>query len=396
MNAIPLSALDHIFTGTDSHPIEFAFSYADSIDPGRLQSSLEKTLEHFEPLSSQLARISDDAYGFRLEPGGLSFSTSHSSVSFDDADNFYAFLDPVKTVEGEPLTRIKLTQTPAGSVLGVSISHTLVDGFSYFHFLSSWSRLFRGDPFIPPVHKRELLIPDTSDQREPITPDDLVAKAGVFWCEKRGELAREQIRWESFILSRQRLKELLRQAQKESDTSFSHNDVIVAQLWKKYASEWSDGKGNPANYVSLPVDIRRIPGTLPQTYFGSAVCLTSTSMSYEELAASSLGKAALAIRSATGKVDQSYALGSLKILDALRRQEGLEAMEKIHVMHPETGLLVTNISRLPVGDFDFGTGGPTGYRILTPAQRAAAILPAEDGVEIRICHPPGWTPGGMS
>jgi shikimate O-hydroxycinnamoyltransferase len=395
MSTIPLSSIDHVFTGIGSHPIEFVFSYADSIDPVRFRSSLEETLEHFPPLSSKIVRISDQAYGFRFDPRGLSFETTRSSASFDDSENFYEFLDPVETVEGAPLTRIRLTQTPRGSVLGVSISHALVDGFSYFLFLSSWSNLFNGNPVVTPTHKRELLIPETSDHREPITPDDVLAHAGFFLGEKRADLSRDQICWESFLLSRQMMRELLRQAQEESEVRFSHNDVIAAYLWKKYACEWSDSKGNPTS-VSLPVDIRRIPGAIPEVYFGCAVCLTTTSMDYEELAASSLGKAALTIRSAIRKVDQSYALGSLKILEALRRQKGLEIMEKIHVIQPLDGLLVTNISRLPAVDFDFGAGAPTGYRILTPAQRAAVILPAEDGVEIRVCHPPGWVPSGRS
>jgi hypothetical protein len=58
--------------------------------------------------------------------------------------------------------------------------------------------------------------------------------------------------------------------------------------------------------------------------------------------------------------------------------------------------LVTNISRLPVVDLGFGAGAPTGYRILTPAQRAAVILPAAHGFEVRVCHPPGPVPGGAS
>jgi hypothetical protein len=110
-------------------------------------------------------------------------------------------------------------------------------------------------------------------------------------------------------------------------------------------------------------------------------------MAKEELAASSLSEAALRIRETIGKMSRTYAFGSLEVLDALRRQRGLAILDKIHVVHPVDGLLVTNLSRLPVLDLDFGTGAPTGYRILTAGQRAAVVLPADDGVEIRVCHP---------
>ena len=62
-------------------------------------------------------------------------------------------------------------------------------------------------------------------------------------------------------------------------------------------------------------------------------------------------------------------------------------MEEIHMLHPQDGLVVTNISRLPVQDLEFGSGTPTGFQVLNSTSRAAAILPAQDGVEIRVYHP---------
>ena len=59
-------------------------------------------------------------------------------------------------------------------------------------------------------------------------------------------------------------------------------------------------------------------------------------------------------------------------------------MEEIHVRHPQHGIVVTNISRLPMQSLDFGAGLPTAFRALPSVERGAAILPAEDGVDIRI------------
>ena len=64
-------------------------------------------------------------------------------------------------------------------------------------------------------------------------------------------------------------------------------------------------------------------------------------------------------------------------------------MEEIHVTHPRDGLVVTNISRLPIQNLEFGSGTPTGFQVLNSARRAAAILPAQDGVDIRVYHPLG-------
>jgi len=80
-------------------------------------------------------------------------------------------------------------------------------------------------------------------------------------------------------------------------------------------------------------------------------------------------------------------LHSLRQLEALRRAEGPEALSRLHVAHPEAGLLVTNLSRVPVARLDFGSGAPSDYRIMTPAPRTAAVLPLQDGCAVDVCPP---------
>jgi hypothetical protein len=115
--------------------------------------------------------------------------------------------------------------------------------------------------------------------------------------------------------------------------------------------------------------------------------MVTASIEYERLAGTSLGDLAGRVRKAVGRARQEYVAGSLQTLERLRRQRGLGVMEEIHVVPPRHGLLVTNISRLPMQSLDFGAGTPTAFRALSSSQRGAAILPAEDGVEIRVYHP---------
>jgi len=389
MKTLPLSPIDHVFTGVGSYPIEFVFAYENTIDSTRLRSSLDETLEQFWPLCSKLIKVSEHSYGLQPADDGLSFETTSSSETFEGAKDFSRFLDSVHSIEGEPLTKIRLTQTPRGSVLGVSISHALVDGFSYFHFLSSWSRAFQGKRFLSPSHQRDLLIPQASDHQMLVTPDDVLTRCGVFWGEKRRAFSRGQIHEERLLISKDTMKELLAEAQKETKVPLFHNDVITAFLWKRCITKWNASKNNPIMYVSCPFDYRRVLRILPRIYFGCAVCVTTASIDYESLVHASLGKLALLIRKAVGQVKQDYILGSLRTLESLRQQRGLAAMEEIHVMHPQDGFLVTNISRLPIQSLEFGSGTPTGFQALSSSRRAAAILPAQDGVDIRIYHPLG-------
>ena len=86
----------------------------------------------------------------------------------------------------------------------------------------------------------------------------------------------------------------------------------------------------------------------PKTYFGNAVSLATTALSFEELNSVSLSDLAIKIRNNVKNVDRKRIETNLSCLTTLRNQQNLNIFENIHVMHPETGLLVTNLSRLPV------------------------------------------------
>jgi hypothetical protein len=382
----PLSPIDHIFTGQGSYPIEFVFSYAGEVDADRLLESLERIVEVFKPAASRLVRLPDGALGLSPARDGLVFSTADSEVAFDETRDRARFIDPVETVEGEPLTRVRLTRTPQGSVLGVSQSHAVGDGFSYFHLLSSWSRLFRGEPFEPPFLERERLIPAASTSSGDLTSADVLREAGLFWEGRRPAIHRGDLRWDRHELSRSRLKEILGEAQGESPVRLTHNDAVAAWLWREVAVAW-DADPSGAAYLSCPVDHRRLVPDLPATYFGNAVVLAIVERSVAELRAARLGELAQRVHAAVAVVDQARVFGSLGAIDRLRREKGLVVLEECHVMHPRRGLLVTNLSRLPVREIDFGAGPPVAFDILTAVPRGAVVLPAADGLDVRVCLP---------
>ncbi len=80
--------------------------------------------------------------------------------------------------------------------------------------------------------------------------------------------------------------------------------------------------------------------------------------------------------------------GRLASLEALRRAEGLGAMEECQVVRPAQGLLLTNPSRFPVAEVASDAGAPAAFEILTPGVRGAVALPAPDGgLDLRVFHP---------
>jgi shikimate O-hydroxycinnamoyltransferase len=387
MTTIQLTPIDHIFTGVGSYPIEFVFAYSDTIDPDRLAASLHDAVRHFAPVASKLTELSENSYALHASDDGAHFQVTESPATFADPDARYAFLDPVNSVPDEPLARIKLSQTPEGSVLGVSISHAVGDGFSYFYFLSSWARLFHGDAVVEPFTRRDPLIPDREARTANVTPADVLDAAGIFWDERRPAIARDRIGWDRFHLSKEEQAGLLAEAQPDADARLSFNDVISAHLWRTYLPRWVGDDTEEVTYVSCPVDVRRIIRDFPRTYFGNAVGLATRPLERRALAQAPLGRLASIVRAAVASVDETYMRDALSTLQAMRLQQGLPVLEHNHVIHPRSGILITNLSRLPVQQIEFDAGPPVAFDILTPAVHGAVVLPADDGVDIRVCYP---------
>jgi shikimate O-hydroxycinnamoyltransferase len=337
-------------------------------------------------MRSRLVRITDRAFGFQPAIDGLSFVTTESDTTFAETNDFIGFIDSVETVEGEPLTRVKLTHTSAGSVLGVSISHAVADGFSYFHFLASWSRIHQGQPILEPAHQRELLIPGVTEKESPITPDEVFTRSGLFWAGKRSTAPWEQLRWDRLEFTREELNSLVAEAQSDCDLRLTHNDALVAHLWRTYVPRWSESSHTLA-HASIPFDFRRVLQNFPRTYCGCAVALAVADIDLASLTDTSLGQLAGKIRRAVDGITPTRIHDALGVLDEVRRQEGLPVLEELHVVPPRNGLLVTNLSRLPVRELVFDGESPSAFHILTPTRRGAVVLPAVDGVEVQVFPP---------
>ncbi len=382
---IPLSPIDHVFTGVGAYPLEFVFAYDGTLEPARLESSLRRTLEAFPAVSSRLGR-SGGRYVLEPAADGCVFETHVSEATFATATSRTRFVEPVETREGEPLARVRLTQTPAGSVLGVALSHAVADGFSYFHFLASWSRVFRGEAPIPTCHRRERLSPQAECGLAPVDSEALLEASGFFSSTARTETRRDRLSWRRRPFTRAELRALHSEAQAGCPVRLSHNDVVAAWLWREHLPSWA-GAGEDRAWLSCPVDVRRLLPGFPPNYFGCAVALANASIECHRLPDAPLAVLARLVRDAVARVDARSVARVLRSLEALRDRQGLAAFERLHVVHPRAGLLVTNLSRLPVREIAFDAGPPTAFDILVPAERCAVVLPAEDGLDVRICQP---------
>ena len=389
MQRLTLNPIEYVFTGSGSQPITFAFSYSAALDAEVLRRGLAATLISFPMVRSQLARTSDTEYAFHLTEAGLTFDVARTELEFQRSRKVEQYVTPASSSEGQPLTRIGLSQTPKGSVLAVSMSHALADGFSYFHFLSSWARTCRGARILEPSLGREALNPTPHTGAEEISARDVREKCGLFYAGDRGGAAAEPGDCERFFISAEVIKSHMGSTEQLRGSSLTENDVIVAFLWKKYLTSWITSEDNPDTYVTCPVDVRRILPGLPRNYFGCALCFATAASDLNALAMRSVGELAVQVKASVNRIRGTYIPASMDILDGLRRQKGLAALEHVHLRHPQHGLIVTNLTRMPMKDIDFGFGAPVDFSAYVEVRGGAAILPADGGVEVIVVRPAG-------
>ncbi|MCJ7582134.1 MAG: hypothetical protein MUP98_16600, partial [Candidatus Aminicenantes bacterium] len=283
MKTIPLTPVDYIFTGDGSQPITFVFYFSRQIHPFALKKSLDETLDAFSILKSQLRRISDKNYEYVIGEGGYSFEVVETDLPFEESRKVTDYITPVSSLEGHPLTKIKLTQTSNGSVLGVSISHALVDGFSYFYFLVSWANICRGESFFNPYLDRDVVLSLLKTKAGTIESDNLYSDCGLFFREQARETLDGSSDLERFLISDETLNQHIQKGKQEFDVSLTKNDVITALLWKKYLLLWNSDLENSLAYLTCPFDSRRLIPGFPPNYFGCALCFTAASIDLENL-----------------------------------------------------------------------------------------------------------------
>ncbi len=387
---IPLSPVEYIFTGVCSQPITLAFYYPEKIDDTILKAHLDTISEQFSPLRSKLKSVSGTNLELEITHDEIPFEVSKSSKKFDGNDPITDYIEPVKTFENEPLTRITITHTPGrtGSVLAVSISHALVDGFSFFHFLSSWARATRNERYLPPHIPRDVFTPYLrNDVHNKIDQTQIVESAGLFLDSKREPANTDLIRTERRIIQNDLIQKTIDEIKHSHDINVSKNDIVTALLWKEYLPRWTDAHDDDSVFITCPFDFRRVLSGFPKNYFGCALAFATAKTSLNQLKRSSIGDIAVLIKKAVNDMKEEHLQRSLTTLENFRQQYGLEATERIHLRHPRNGMIVTNLSRMPLQELDFGSGSPESFIAYNEIEQSAAIFPHPDGLEVYVAHP---------
>ncbi len=376
----PLAALDHLFIG---HAISIVLRYEGGLDEERLATALDAVLEGIPPLRHGLVVRDEsrwDLEPLRAPPRWLEVQECpRLPEDLAEPGTLEALIPRLEAEPGRPLLAARLTRAPTGSILSVTVSHAVADGYSLFLLLRTWSRAVHGRPVEPLPWERHLLAVEPEPSSVALTPEDVRSRSGFTWGPPRP--APPRLLPASFGT---------RCVPPEPRTlakghALSDNDVLCAWLIQSQAGALAGPTGLA---VSIPVDYRRLHGGLPKNYFGNAIRFAPLWLSREVLERETLPELAIRVRESVRSVlDERGARDSLACLERLHREQGPRFLAELHTVDPRAGLLVTNVSHLPFGVLDLGRGPP--LHVLLPAveARTAVIQQDDDGYEVSFNAP---------
>ncbi|KAL3505143.1 hypothetical protein ACH5RR_034984 [Cinchona calisaya] len=271
----------------------------------KLKDSLSLTLVHFYPLAARLATVKQEIppifsiYVNCTNSPGVRFVHALAKLTIDDIispiyvpKTVYSFFDHVGAINHDghtmSLLSIQVTELGDGIFIGCSANHMLMDGTSFWHFINTWSEIFKEDQPVnisrPPIHKR--WFPDGHGPilNLPFTQEDQFLSR----YDQEPEL-KERV----FQFSSESLAKLKEKANLECNcTKISTFQALSAHVWRCITKS---RKFPPDQETRTSVSINnrsRLNPPLSEDYFGNGVHLATATAKSGELLRNGLGWAA--------------------------------------------------------------------------------------------------------
>jgi hypothetical protein len=374
MKHADISPVDTMFTN-GCYPIEFLFYYPQRIPTGYVRKSLKQVHSLFWPLFGEYR---DGRICFERYKEEDIFNELHPLQEFDPREtqeNLYRQVHHVNPANPKKLFYMTLLQFKNGTAMIPRMNHLAGDGYSYFYFLSVLAAL-SGKTMVPfrrgiiqllskPVHHRTVLKPFRLRSFELPTVPQI-----------------EKVTLEFIKIPRQEIHRWVTEAGSETTKTVSPNDLLCALALKKMVLRHEGENGN--NYcLTIPMDVRREIKEYGIKYFGNALRFNTIPFDAATIENSSTGVLAAAIRKSMPILTREKYLA---YLEELETQINNKQFEKLRPFDPEQGCLITNLSRMPAGKLDFGTGPPDLIFPLTVEKNSVAILADQENYILRFAY----------
>ncbi|MCO5551865.1 hypothetical protein L7F22_005371 [Adiantum nelumboides] len=234
-----------------------------------LQSSLSQALAVFYPFAGRLAEDEGGRLVVACNDKGAEFVQARiHGASFADLQrsNFdmqayyvhltrWASYSRLRDEGLAPLLSIQVTLFSCGNIaLGISHSHVIADGFSLWHFMSSWAECARGKTLsLYPSHDRGLLI--TKNPSHEIEPIEFFKHNAKVDKEDKAKNIKQRV----FSFS----KKMVDQLRERANNQFSSYEVVCAHIWKKVSKAHGHGCDVEVSFGNVVNMRRRLDPPLP-------------------------------------------------------------------------------------------------------------------------------------
>nr|XP_043639174.1 protein ENHANCED PSEUDOMONAS SUSCEPTIBILITY 1-like [Erigeron canadensis] len=365
-----------------------------------LKNSLSATLTHFYPLAGRLATQKQDnppSYVIYIDPEnspGVKFIYAKANATISDVlkpayvplivESFFD-LDRAINHDGHtlPLVSIKVTELDDGIFIGNSMNHVIADGTSFWHFMTSWSEIFKsknqGACVLSryPVFKRQALY----KEYDPIVSLPFTHHDQFIERYEHPQVLKDRY----FHFSSASIARLKKKANTECNSQkISSLQAVSALLWRcvtRVRRLPADGN----TVCTLPVNNRRrVNPPLSDDYFGSPIQTVQATTTVEDLMAHGLGWAAFKLHEAVTSDDDV----------AVRKW--VDSWFKNPVVPKNSSLMFSNMlqiggsPRFDTYGCDFGLGKAIAVRSghANKADGRVAMYPVREGdgsMDVKVC-----------
>ncbi|KAK4769884.1 hypothetical protein SAY87_030416 [Trapa incisa] len=353
-----------------------------------LKQSLAKALVYYYPLAGALTLDPEGRFIVDCNKRGVPFVEAVADCSIHSLGDLRVpnqeitdkliYLDPtIKSFIDIPLLSAQVTRFKCGGfTLGISVSHSLVDGISGMNFINSWAEINRGlDPSTVPFHDRTLL--KTRVPPVPKSPyDDYVQIADVSHMESLYE--NEKNISKMFIFDADKLAAIknmaLADGKLERCSTFS---ALAAVIWQA-RSKALNMKPAQLTKLRILVDVRsKFKDLIPMDYFGNLVTTTCCLTTAGELAERPISSTVDQIRKACDLVDEDYVRSRIDYVDMYRPP-----------LSSVGTLVISSWTKLAYGCSDFGWGDPVQFGCGDLARELCVLQPdGEKGIAVVMALP---------
>ncbi|XP_015970981.1 spermidine hydroxycinnamoyl transferase [Arachis duranensis] len=394
---IPLSHCDQTKLPNHGSQLSLYTTSNSSSSTENFRASLSKALNLYYPLAGRLRWIHGGRLQLLCNSKGVTLleATCHDNhttldMLLENLDNnvlleqFLPKVDySVDRIDDMPLMAAQFTRLPGnGVVLGMIICRAVVDGAALGNFMTSWSKLARGedlDSSLVPFYDRGLLdslgvsVGPRFEHAEFLTPP--------LWEEQKEEEPQEiELATVVLKLTKGQVEMLKKKAYHDgvkdgfgngsnssntlsSSRPYTSFEVISGHLWRCICKVKNEGNWGQKTRVCALVNCRnRFKPNLPQSYFGNATFPTVTpTCCFDDIVHKPLGYAIQNVRKAIERMNDEYVRSAIAYIANQKDMNSLR--QKLYNLgggksRVNPNMYIVSWANFPFYEADFGWGKP--------------------------------------